>query len=93
MTAEAPHPARAGGAKRATSADADTGQAVPVAVSPALGPLPAIYVPRSPGEAGAASFFRRVATLALRRAVHGFCVLSVLGFQRAAARSVKGRQR
>lgn len=85
MTALAPLPAGAGNAKRATSADAEPGQPAPVAVSPALGPLPAIYVSRSPGEAGAASLLRRVAAMAMRRAVHGPVLCAFCRFRRAGA--------
>jgi hypothetical protein len=34
-----------------SAADAATGRPDGIAVSPAIGPLPAIYVPRTPGEA------------------------------------------
>ena len=67
MTAQDPHSAGAGNAKRPASADADPARPAPIAVSPALGPLPAIYVPRA-GEAGGPGMLRHAATRALRRA-------------------------
>jgi hypothetical protein len=46
--------------------DADIEQA-PVTVSPAVGPLPAIYVPQ-PGEAGSAGLLWRATARSARRA-------------------------
>jgi hypothetical protein len=51
MTAQTPPPA-ADSHKEAGSADAAQSQPDAIAISPAIGPLPAIYVPRTPGKSG-----------------------------------------
>jgi len=52
MTAQPPPPPAAADShhKEAGSADAPQSQPDPIAISPALGPLAVIYVPRAPGE-------------------------------------------
>jgi hypothetical protein len=50
MTAQTPPPAADSHHKEAGSADAAQSQPDPIAISPALGPLAVIYVPRAPGE-------------------------------------------
>ncbi len=47
MTTQTPRPAADSDGKEATSADAVRSQPDPIAISPAIGPLPAIYVPRA----------------------------------------------
>jgi hypothetical protein len=52
MTTQTPRPAADsdGKEKEAGSADAARSQPDPITISPAIGPLPAIYVPPAPGE-------------------------------------------
>ena len=69
MSAQAPRSAGAGDAERTTSADSAVGHPAPVAVSPALEPLPPIYIPQWPSQQDAVSLLRRAVTGAVRRAV------------------------
>ena len=50
MRTQTPRPAADRDRKEATSSDAAQSQPDPIAISPAIGPLPAIYVPRAPGQ-------------------------------------------
>jgi len=66
MTAPAPHPAPTGDGEAAGSADDNT-RPTGVAVSPAVGPLPPIFVPRSP-QASTTGLLWPAALRAARRA-------------------------
>jgi hypothetical protein len=70
MTTQTPRPAADSDGKEAASADAAGSQPGPIAISPAIGPLPAIYVPPAPGEPSPVGLLRhltaRVARLAGR---------------------------
>jgi hypothetical protein len=74
MTTPTPRPVGASDGKEAASADAARSQPDPIAISPALGPLPAVYVPRAPGEGSPVGLLwratARVARLAGRWATH-----------------------
>jgi hypothetical protein len=50
MTAPTPPP-RAGDREPPAAADAAPAQPDPIAISPAIGPVPPVYVPRSPNQA------------------------------------------
>ena len=67
MTARALHPAASSDAKPTAAADAARPRPDPVAVSPALGPVPPVYVPRTRAEAAAASLLWHPAARAARR--------------------------
>lgn len=66
MTARTPHPPTAGDGEAAAAPD--TRRPDGEAVSPAVGPIPAIYVPQSPGEASSTGLLRHVALRAARLA-------------------------
>jgi hypothetical protein len=66
MTTRAPRPAASSGGKPAASADSERSRPDPIAVSPAFGPVPPIYVPRTRAEAAAASPLWRLAVRAAR---------------------------
>ena len=69
MTAGSPHPTRGAKAKPEVSpAVPDAGQDV-FGVSPGLGPIPAIYVPRWTRRATGMAFARRAGARAGRRAL------------------------
>jgi hypothetical protein len=68
MTAQAPPPAADSHDKEAGSADAVRSQPDQIAISPAIGPLPAIYVPRAPGESGPIGLLWHVTARAARLA-------------------------
>jgi hypothetical protein len=68
MTTRVPPPAASRGGKPAATADAERSRPDPIAVSPALGPVPPIYVPRTRAEAAAASALWRPAWRAARLA-------------------------
>ena len=68
MTTRAPRPAAAS-ACQPPAADARS-RPDPVAVSPAFGPAPPVYVPRTRAEAAAACPLWRLAVRAAGRAVH-----------------------
>jgi hypothetical protein len=68
MTTRALHPAASSGAKQHAPADAARPRPDPVAVSPALGPVPPVYVPRTRAEAAAASLLWHPAARAAGRA-------------------------
>ena len=64
-----PSPRRAHGKARGqmtSAADATTGRPDGFAVSPAIGPLPAIYVPRTPDEATSTGLLWQAAARAVR---------------------------
>src|SRR6266542_4201616 len=65
MTTPAPPPDGADDEKRMAAAPAESD---PVAVTPAIGPVPAIYIPRSSTKACAAGRIWRAAVRAARRA-------------------------
>ncbi|MEU8849460.1 hypothetical protein AB0C70_25135 [Streptomyces sp. NPDC048564] len=65
MTTPAPLPDGAEDDKRMAAAPAESD---PVAVTPAIGPIPAIYIPRSSNKAGAADQFWFAAVRAARKA-------------------------
>jgi hypothetical protein len=68
MTARSPHPPRGAKAEpEASPAVPDSRQDV-FGVSPGLGPIPAVYVPRSTGRATGMAFARRAAARAGRLA-------------------------
>lgn len=66
MTTPAPQPDRADDDKQTAVAPAESD---PVAVTPAIGPIPAIYIPRSSNKACAANRIWHTAVRAARRAV------------------------
>jgi hypothetical protein len=66
--ARAPRPAASSAGQPTASADAARSRPDPIAVSPALGPLPPVYVPRTRADAAAASPLLRPAVRAARRA-------------------------
>jgi hypothetical protein len=68
MTTRALRPAASSGAKPAAAADAARSRPDPIAVSPALGPVPPVYVPRTRAEAAAASLLWHPAARAARQA-------------------------
>jgi hypothetical protein len=68
MAAQTPPPAADSHGKEATSSDAARSQPDQIAISPALGPLPAIYVPRAPGEGSPVGLLWRVTARAARLA-------------------------
>jgi hypothetical protein len=68
MTTRAPRPAAYSGGKPAAAADAARSRPDPIAVSPAFGPVPPVYVPRTRAEAAAASLLWRPAVRAARLA-------------------------
>jgi hypothetical protein len=67
MSTPAPHDTSAGGREPAAPAG-DAGPPDQFAVSAAVGPLPAVYVPRTPGQAGPVAVLRRACVRALRLA-------------------------
>jgi hypothetical protein len=66
MTTHPRHPARPGGEEPLASGPGPESGLDKFAVSPGLGPLPAIYVPRSPGQADYWTLARRAAGRAAR---------------------------
>jgi hypothetical protein len=68
MTTRVPRPAASRGGPPTAAASAARSRPDPIAVSPALGPVPPIYVPRTRAEAAAASPLWRPAVRAARRA-------------------------
>jgi hypothetical protein len=60
MRTQTPRPAADSDRKEATSSDAAQSQPDPIAISPAIGPLPAIYVPRAPGQGSPVDLLRHV---------------------------------
>jgi hypothetical protein len=66
MTTHPRHRARAGGEEPMASGPVPESRPDGFAVSPGLGPLPAIYVPRSPGQADCWALARRAAGRAAR---------------------------
>jgi hypothetical protein len=53
--------------QRAPTADTAPGRPDGIAVSPAIGPLPAIYVPRTPGEATSTGLLWQATARAVRQ--------------------------
>lgn len=68
MTTQIPRPAADSDGKQAASAEAARSQPDQIAISPDVGPLPAIYVPRAPGEGSPVGLLWHVTARAARLA-------------------------